>query len=667
MKEIDYQTYEKLRKEIWEHNKRYFIDHLPTISDEEFDKLLYELVAIEKKHPEWIDPSSPTQRTGEALTTGFKSVTHSVPMLSLANTYSKEEIQDFIDRVHKLLEHQKVAFSCELKMDGIAITVRYEKGRYVQGLTRGDGKKGDDVTANLKTIKALPLQLYGKEVPDLLEVRGEVFMTHQAFKDSNKLREKEGEILFANPRNAAAGSLKLLDPHEVSKRNLSIVFYGVAQDSSKRLKNQFETHAYLAEHGLPILQSIAKSYTIDEIWEYAEKIRNLRSTLPYDIDGIVIKVDKFEEQQILGSTAKNPRWAIAYKFAAEQAVTRILDITVQVGRTGVLTPVAELEPVLLAGSTISRATLHNQEEVQRKDIRIGDAVTIEKGGDVIPKVVRVHLDLRPAHTQAWKMPLVCPSCGADIVHHEGEVAIKCINPNCQTQKLRRLIHFASKGAMDIDNMGQKVIEHLVEHDLVTTPSDIYQLTAEEIAQLEGFKEKSIQNLLQGIEQSKHVPLSRFIMALGIPHVGSGTAELLAENSGNMEALSHITEETLMQIEGIGPIVAASVLSFFQNPQHLEEVQKLLAHGVNPFYESRKVESGHPFSGKTFVLTGTLARYSRDEAAEQIKLKGGKMSESVSKKTDYVVAGDSPGSKLEKAKKLGVTVLNEQEFLELLNK
>lgn len=665
MHEITQQDYDKLCKKVWEHNKNYYIDNAPTVSDEEFDAMLKRIVSIEKDHPEWISPSSPTQRVNEMPATGFKTVSHKVPMLSLANTYSKDEIEDFVARMHKLIGSQKIAYSCELKMDGIAVSVLYEKGFYVRGVTRGDGKKGDDVTANIKTISSLPLQLYGKNIPDRLEIRGEVFMTHDEFKKSNQQRAKADEPLWANPRNAAAGSLKLLDSQETAKRHLSIAFYGIAEDSSNSLTSQFETHIFLHNHGLPSLALCAKCNGMDEIWAFAEKVRKARSTLPFDIDGIVIKLDDLKEQEHLGTTGKNPRWAVAYKFAAEQAVTRILDITVQVGRTGVLTPVAELEPVFLAGSTIARATLHNAEEIERKDIRVGDTVTIEKGGDVIPKVVNVHVALRPHHSVQWKIPTECPSCGSKIVKVEGEVAVRCPNLNCTEQRLRRLTHFAGKDAMDIDNMGEKVVEQLVQKGLISTPSDIFQLTASELSQMEGFKEKSIQNLLAGIEKSKDISLSRFIMALGIKHVGTGTANLLAEKAGNIYALSKITFEELESIDGIGPKVGASVIEFFSDKQNLHEIEKLLEHGVKPQEAKAKQQITHAFNGKTFVLTGTLPTFTRAAATAMIKERGGKVTESVSKLTDYILAGEDAGSKLEKGKKLGIVILTEEQFKELL--
>lgn len=663
---ISHQEYEALCREIWEHNKRYYIDSQPTISDEEFDALLNRLIQIEKAHPEWITPDSPTQRVGEMLSGGFKTIVHTVPMLSLANTYSREELEEFVKRVHRLVGSTQIPFSCELKMDGVAISVRYENGIYARGVTRGDGKKGDDVTANLKTILALPLKLYGKDLPEILEVRGEVFMPHHTFKELNAQRAAAGDPLWANPRNAAAGTLKLLDPREVSKRQLGIVFYGIAEDSSQRLISQKTVHQYLHEHGLPTLQMHATCTSMEEIWAFAEKVRQTRVQFPFDIDGIVIKLDDLREQKNLGATGKNPRWAVAYKFAAEQAVTRIVSITVQVGRTGILTPVADLEPVLLAGSTISRATLHNADEVQRKDIRVGDVVTIEKGGDVIPKVVSVHMALRQHDSQPWSMPDTCPNCGTPVVRVSGEVAVRCPNKHCGEQLQRRLVHFAGKHGMDIEGMGERVVEQLIQQGFVSRPSDIYKLTAGELSQLDNFKEKSIQNLLEGIEKSKTLLLSRFLMALGIPHVGAGISELLAMQAGDIKTLSQFTEEQLLEIEGVGPKVATAVVEYFGDKHHQEEIALLLSCGIVLQKADKQPRfADHPFSRKSFVLTGTLQNYTRSGAAALIKERGGKVTESVSKNTDYVVAGEDPGSKLDKAHKLGVRVLDEAGFTELL--
>ncbi len=652
--------YDKLCAEVWQHNKLYYVDHAPIISDEEFDLLLKKLEKIEKEHPDWISPTSPTRRVNEMLTEGFKSVEHRIPMLSLANTYSREEVEDYIHRMHKLLEKKDIAFSCELKMDGIAITAIYKKGVFSQGITRGDGKKGDDITSNMRTIKALPLKLYGDNIPDHLEVRGEVFMPLVEFERINKSRS--AEELFANPRNAAAGSLKLLDPKITAERGLSIVFYGIAEDSGLKHKSQFETHAYMKKLGFPILIHLAKCRTEEEIFQFTEEIRKTRYELPFQIDGVVIKLDNLQDEKQLGNTGKNPRWAIAFKFAAEQAVTKINEITVQVGRTGVLTPVAELEPVFLAGSTISRASLHNEEEIQRKDIRVNDVVTIEKGGDVIPKVVSVELSKRPKGTHPWSMPTHCPSCNAPVVRITGEVAVRCPNAKgCPEQQLRRIVYFAGKDAMDIENLGEKVVEQLIKRQFVKKTSDIYKLTESQLLQLDGFKAKAVERLLTGIEKSKHVTLPRFIMALGIKHVGTGIAELLAKKAGDIETLSKMSSDDLMEIEGVGEKVTSAVIEFFKDPQNLKEVQNLLEAGIEPQKLAVISHTGHPFYGKTFVLTGTLAKYTRNEVSSLIKERGGKVTGSVTKNTDYLVMGDEPGSKFDKAKSLGVTILNEADF------
>ncbi|MEI8365494.1 MAG: NAD-dependent DNA ligase LigA [Parachlamydiaceae bacterium] len=662
---ITHQDYEHLCEEIWAHNRRYYVDSNPTISDEAFDHLLYKLEAMEKAHPEWVSPISPTQRVNEAVTVGvaqgFKTIAHRVPMLSLANTYSKEEIADFIKRMDKLTGEKKPAFSCELKMDGIAIAATYEKGVFIQGVTRGDGQKGDDITANMRTIQSLPLKLYGDHIPDLLELRGEVFMPRHVFEELNEKKTAADEPLWANPRNAAAGSLKLLDSREVVHRHLAIVFYAIAETSEK-ISSQYAIHDFLKKLGLPTLKLHALCYSLDEIWGFAERVHQTRPTLGYDIDGIVIKVDDLHEQKRLGTTGKCPRWAVAYKFAAEQAISHILAITVQVGRTGTLTPVAELEPVSVAGSTIARATLHNEEEVRRKDIRVGDRVTIEKGGDVIPKVVSVDLSARKAASHPWVMPAHCPACGAAVVRVPGEVAVKCPNAEgCPEQCLRRVIYFSSKAAMDIDNMGEKVVEQLMNKGFVKSASDIYRLTEEQLYQLQGFKAKSVHNLLASIDKSRDVPLDRFIMALGIKHVGSETAELLAKKSGTIEALMDIPFEELLKIDGIGEKVAMSVIDYFADAANRKEIKALLELGVKPKTVRVISYSTHAFNGKTFVLTGSLHGYTRDAAAALIKERGGKVTDSVSKKTDFVLVGDSPGSKLEKAKSLGVTILTEADF------
>jgi DNA ligase (NAD+) len=659
------EDYDKLCHEIWTHNKYYYIEHSPLISDEEFDRLYKRLEEIEKAHPEWITPASPTQRVGESLAEGFKTVSHRTPMLSLANTYNREEVEDFISRMHKLVEKKNLAFSCELKMDGVAISAVYENGVFVQGITRGDGKKGDDVTANMRTIPSLPLKLYG-DVPKLLEVRGEVFMSIKAFEKLNAQKKKASGILFANPRNAASGALKLLDPQEASKRKLSVVFYTIGEGSSLPIVSQSESHAFLHYLGLPTLDYNEKCHTLDQIFNFAEKIRSFRSGLSYQIDGIVIKLDDIREQARLGTTGKNPRWAVAYKFAAEQATTKIVDIVVQVGRTGICTPVAELEPVFVAGSTVSRATLHNEEEVVRKDIRIGDMVTIEKGGDVIPKVVSVDFKQRHKRSTSWKMPEDCPECGTHLIKVLGEVAIKCPNATtCPGQFLRKIVYFVTKDGMNIENLGIKIIEQLIGKGFVSRPSDIYKLTKNELYQLEGFKDKSVERLLLSIDKSRKVPLAQFIKALGIKHVGAETAELLARKTGDINTLANMSQEQLENINGIGIKTAEAIVSYFADLENQEEIKNLQVCGVEPQNVEVKYYKDHLFEGKVFVLTGTLREYTRLKATSLIKERGGRITDSINKSTDYLVVGESPGSKLDKAKNLGIRIIEEQEFKKMI--
>lgn len=662
---VDHKTYEKLCEEVWEHNRRYYAENAPIISDYEFDQLLKKIEQIEAQHPDWITPASPTQRVNETPSERFQTVSHRIPMLSLDNNYSREELEAFIQRVHKWLHTEEVVFTVELKMDGTAISVLYEKGLMTRAVTRGNGKEGDDVTSNVRTIRTLPLKLTSS-APEWLEVRGEVYLPLRAFVKLNEERESAGQERWANPRNAAAGSLKLLDARETARRPLAITFYGVAEDSSGAATSQYEADQLLRQLGLPVVGQLKRCHQFAEIWEYIESVGKRRRQLPFEIDGVVVKVDAFSLQQKLGATGKSPRWASAYKFAPEQAQTRIVGITIQVGRTGVLTPVAELEPVLLAGSTISRATLHNADEVERKDIREGDLVVIEKGGDVIPKVVEVVLDARSPRSHRWKMPSQCPSCGTPVCHVEGEVAVRCPNrSDCPAQDYRTIAHFVSRQAMDIEHLGEKVVAQLIDRGFVRRFSDIYRLTEDQLYQLEGFKEKSVHNLLRAIDRSRTVTLARFIFSLGIPHVGAGTADLLARRSGSIERLWEFSRDDLLSIDGVGDVVADSVLAFLQNPLKRREIEDLLALGVHPQSLEVKDTTGHPFHGKTFVLTGTLARHTRDNASALIRERGGKVTSSVSKNTDYLLAGDDPGSKFDKATQLGVKILSEMEFEELL--
>jgi DNA ligase (NAD+) len=663
------EEYRALIAEVLKHDLHYYAEAKPLISDYAYDQLVKKLEEIEKEHPEWLSRSSPTQRVGGGISKGFKQVEHLVPMLSLANTYSREELEDFVKRVHKLLGKSEVDFCAELKMDGVAVTLRYEQGIFVQALTRGDGRKGDDITENMKTIRSVPLELHGARLPECMEVRGEVFMPHKVFESLNEEKKEAGEELYANPRNAAAGSLKLLNSKEVALRRLSAVFYGLADELNAPVETQVACHQYLKACGLPAFdEPFRKRCTdVDEILKFADSIEEKRHNLPFDIDGIVVKVDLLKYHDRLGVTGKSPRWAVAYKFAPEQALTRIREITVQVGRTGVLTPVAELEPVFVSGSTISRATLHNQEEVERKDIRVGDWAVIEKGGDVIPKVVEIDKKRRPQSTHIWKMPKICPSCGSPVIHSVDEVAVRCPNvKDCPEQQMRRIIYFASKDAMDIEGLGEKVVEQLFNKRFVSSFSAIYALTAEDLSQLEGFKEKSIQNLLASIDRSRAVSLARFILALGIKYVGEGTAELLAQHAGSIEKLSQMSVEQLKEIQGIGAKIADSLVTYFKELAHVKEIHTLLMMGVTPIAPKTSFRTGHAFSGKIFVLTGALQNYSRDQATALIKECGGKVTGSVSAKTDYVLAGEDPGSKLDKAKALKVKVISERDFEKLVS-
>jgi DNA ligase (NAD+) len=653
---MKHSDYEALCREAWEHNRRYYVENQPSITDAAFDKLLLKIMEIEQEHPEWVTPASPTQRVGETLSGKFPVVPHSVPMLSLENGYSREEVEAFLERVEKGLGHPSEIVA-ELKLDGTAVSVTYEEGVLVRAVTRGNGREGEDVTANVRTIRSLPLAI---ETKKRLEVRGEVFMSKESFEALNQQRQAEDKELFANPRNAAAGSLKLLDPALVSRRMLSIAFYGMVGEL--HVETQWELYDIFHKLGLPTATEVALAKNIDEIWRFIDRVETLRPKLPYEIDGVVLKVNRFADQAKLGTTQKSPRWALAYKYAGRQATTRVNDITVQVGRTGTLTPVAELEPVALGGVTIARATLHNAEEVARKDVRIGDTVLIERGGDVIPKVTEVVLEKRPPGTHPWHMPHKCPSCGTPVVKVEEEVATRCPNPDCPEQRMRQIIFFASKQAFDIDHLGEKVIEQLYQKGLVKRPSDLFALDAEKLSQVEGFKEKSIQNVLKSLEKARHVPLWRLIHSLQIRHVGTGMAQTLARAAGTLDNLMAMDRDALLRIEGVGPKVAEAVVEYF-HAENRAEIARLLKLGVE--VQPEKPIEGGPLQGKTFVITGTLSRFSREEAAEKIRGQGGKVTDSVSRKTDYLVVGAEAGSKLEKARMLHVKILDEEAFLKLL--
>ncbi|RKZ25227.1 DNA ligase (NAD(+)) LigA, partial [bacterium] len=574
----------------------------------------------------------------------------------------EEEVRDFDRRVRKLLGDEPVEYVVELKIDGVAVSLRYENGKLVQGSTRGNGKIGDDITSNLKTIKTVPLVLLTDD-PDLqnIEVRGEVYMPKHEFERMNREREEEGLPLFANPRNAAAGTLKLQDPKEVAKRGLDIFVHTVAEFPEK-VKTHYEALQILKDIGFKVSPYVKLCKNIDEAIEYFNEWVDRRDSLPFEIDGMVLKVNSFDQQRRLGTTIKSPRYAIAYKFPARQATTRIKDIVLQVGRTGVVTPVAVLDPVHLSGTIVSRATLHNEDEIKRKDIRIGDWVIVEKGGEIIPKVVKVIKDKRTGEEKEFRMPEKCPVCGGKLVREEGEVAWRCINVSCPAQIKRSIQHFASRNAMDIEGLGPSLIDQLVDKGLVKDYGDLYYLDPKEVAKLERMGKKSTENLMRAIEKSKTRPLARLIFALGIRHVGIHAAGILAERFKSIDKLKEATFEELASIEGIGPIMAKSIVNFFREKKNLEVLEKLRRAGVKMEEEEKKEGV---LAGKTFVFTGALSKYSRHEAQEKVIALGGKVSSSVSRNTDYVVVGENPGSKYEKAKKLGIKIINEEEFLKMI--
>jgi DNA ligase (NAD+) len=656
-----------LRRQIGHHDRLYYEQAKSEISDREYDALYRELVDLERAHPGLLTPDSPTQKVGGRPQGAFDQVRHLMPMQSLDNTYSAEEIGDFVQRLQRLLPSEEIPFTIEPKVDGVAICLLYEKGRLVRAATRGDGTTGDEVTRNIRTIGVIPAHLHGN-VPDVLEVRGEVYLPKETFARINAERDEQGLPTFANPRNAAAGTLKQLDPNIVAERKLSAVFYGYgAVEPASALPERMEGFfGQLKAWGLPVNPRHWLARDAAEVMAAITELGSIRRDFPFETDGAVIKADRIEQHARLGSTSKAPRWAIAYKYEPEQARTRLLDITVQVGRSGVLTPVAELEPVFVAGSTVSRATLHNEEEIARKDLRIGDWVLVEKAGDVIPAVVKVLTEERNGSEKEFKMPTQCPVCGLAVSRAEGEVAVRCTNPGCAAQARRRIEYFAGRTAMDIEGLGEAMVTQLCEAGLVTDVADLYTLTAEQLLPLERMGEKSVSNLLDAIAASRNQPLWRLLAALGIPHVGVTVARTLAASFGTLERLAAASEEELVAVEEIGPIMATAIYGWFRDPTVVALIEKLRAAGLN-FGErdpkgSAPAADG-PLKGTTWVLTGTLSM-PREEAAELIRAKGGKVSGSVSAKTTYLLAGEEAGSKLEKAQKIGVKVLDEEEFRKL---
>ncbi|HYP21943.1 MAG TPA: NAD-dependent DNA ligase LigA [Actinomycetota bacterium] len=653
----------ELREAIDYHSYRYHVLDDPEIADVEYDALVRELIEIEEAHPDLVTPDSPTQRIGAPPSDLFAPVVHRTPMMSLDNCFSLEELQAWGKRVERGIGAAD-GFMVEQKMDGVAVNLIYEGGTLVRGATRGDGRTGEDITSNLKTIAAVPLKLRG-DAPDVLEVRGEVYMTTADFEKLNaRLGEAEGKV-FANPRNAAAGSLRQKDPKVTAQRKLSLICHGIGYAEGRRFRAHSEALETLRELGLRTNANNRRVDDLDRVYEYCTQWQEHRHDVPYEIDGVVVKVDSIDQQEELGFTAKAPRWAIAYKFPPEERTTLLRKISVHVGRTGVATPWAQLEPVFVGGVTISTATLHNEDEVARKDVREGDTVIVRRAGDVIPEVVGPVPSLRRKGAKPWVMPKKCPSCGEPLVRQEGEAATRCVNLECPSQLIETLFHFSSRGAMDIEGLGYKTIIWLIERGLLKDVADVYQLKPADFEGHEGWGEISIRNLTEAIEASKKRPLGNVLIALGIPHVG-GRAFDIAAQAGSLDRLKEMTEEDFLAMEGIGPVIARSITQFFAQDRNLDVIRRLQEAGVDPVEVARKKEG--PLVGKTFVITGTLEGFSRQGAQDAVEDLGGKVTSSVSKKTDYVVVGANPGaSKYDKAKELGIELLDEAAFTELLGR
>lgn len=656
------QRAEDLRQRIRHHDELYYRRAEPEISDREYDALKAELADLEAAHPEIATPESPTSGVGDDRQEGFREHTHRQPMLSLDNTYNQGELYAFDERLRRLLGTGKIPYVVEPKIDGLAVSLTYETGSFTLGATRGNGESGDDITRNLRTVHTLPQELAGGEHPAIIEIRGEIYLGFEEFQRINREREERGETRYANPRNLAAGTVKQLDPELVARRRLELVAYSVGYCEPDPFQTQAEIHERLKEWGLPGVERYWRVEGIDAAWEAIEELDRLRGGFSYATDGAVIKLDHRAGQREAGFTSKAPRWAIAYKFETEQAETRLERITIQVGRTGTLTPVAELEPVFVAGTTVSRATLHNADDLARKDVREGDTVIVEKAGEIIPQVVRPVLDQRPQGSEPYAFPRHCPACGTAAVQLEGEVAWRCPNAaGCPPQIRGRIEHFASRSCMDIENLGEKVVAQLVEAGLVANVADLYRLTIDDLIPLDRFARKSAENLVSAIDASRQSPLWRLIHGLGISHIGAQASRDLARALGSMDALMEADETRLAQLDGLGPIMAQSIRAFFSEPKNGGLVEQLRQAGLN--FEDRdrnEVSESAPqkLAGKTFVLTGTLSGLTREQAKVRIERLGGKVTSSVSKKTDYVVAGESAGSKLTKARDLGVEILDE---------
>ncbi|HXV13278.1 MAG TPA: NAD-dependent DNA ligase LigA [Candidatus Krumholzibacteria bacterium] len=659
---------ERLRREIEEHNYTYYVLDQPTVSDAEYDTMLRRLQEIEATWPEFRTSDSPTQRIGAPPAEGFAVVTRAVPMLSLENAMAEEEFREWRERLIRVVGPAgETDYVCEPKMDGVAVELVYEDGTLVQGSTRGDGVNGEDVTPNVRTIRAIPLRLMhparGAKPPKTLSVRGEVYMPLADFERINKKQMESGEKLYANPRNTAAGSLKQLDPRITATRPLKFFAYGIGSVEGTPIRSQWSLLETLKAWGLPVNPLSKRCASVEDVIAFHNTLEEKRPKLPYEIDGAVVKVNDFGVQEEAGTRSRSPRWAIAWKFPPQEARTRVLDIEVQVGRTGALTPVARLEPVRVGGVTVSNATLHNADEIEKKDVRVGDWVFVRRAGDVIPEVVAPVKELRKGSLPKFKMPEKCPVCGTRVVRPEGEAVTRCPNFACPIQVRGRLIHFVSRGAIDIEGLGYKLIDQLVTAGLVETPADFYRLTADDLIPLERMAEKSAKNVIGAIERSKHTTLPRFIYALGIRNVGETVAEVLAENFPSMDALMDASEEELSSIHGVGDVIAQEIRAWAAVASHRKLVRELLKAGIAFARAPRAVSN--EFAGKTFVFTGTLTKLTREEAEGEVKKRGGKAASSVSKNTDYVVAGEKAGSKLEKAQKLGVEVIDEDAFLRMI--
>jgi len=658
---------ETLSRKILDHDYRYYILAQPIISDEEYDRLMRRLQELERRYPALVTSDSPSQRVGGQITKEFSTVLHAIPMLSLSNTYSEDEVRDFDRRVHEIVSNEQVQFVCELKFDGIAISLRYEDGIFVQGATRGDGTQGDDITQNLKTIRSIPLRLRPvRNGLRTIEVRGEVFIKRVDFQRMNEERQLAGEKLFVNPRNSAAGTLKLQDPKVVAQRPLNFIAYFL-RTNDLELTGQYKNLQYLRELGFPTSEHTNICPSINDVINFWKEWEHRRDDLPYDIDGVVVKVDSLQQQERLGAVAKSPRWAVAFKFASRQAETQLKAIRLQVGRLGTVTPVAELEPVFLGGTTVSRATLHNEEYIRELDIRLNDIVVVEKGGDVIPKISGVNIRKRQGGLKVFRFPNQCPECQSTLFRSEGEANYFCENSECPAQVKGRIEHFASRGAMDIEGLGEAVVDQFVYLGLLKNCADLYDLHThqETILSLNRWGKKSAHNLFNAIERSKTRPFSKVVYALGIRHIGASIAQVLVDNFNTIEQLIAATESDLRFLQGIGPQIAESVVRFFADNHNQRIVHRLKNAGVQMIEKKTRARLSQQFANKSFVLTGALSTMTREEAKQRIESRGGKVVSSISKKTDFVVVGTDAGSKLEKAKTLGIHLLDEQKFLNML--